>query len=109
MPRISEPEYRKSQKLVPGQAGAQHAAPYTKATAIAEGVSGVRRIRSWLVSKWECPDLHPSTVRESPGRRSVPLPQPQGRRINLNTAGHAEPPLAERYPRPDPGRPQLPV
>src|SRR5258708_4605137 len=100
---LCQPEYRKLQKLVPGPAGAQHAVPYAKATAIAEGVSGVRRIRIWLVSKWECPDLHPSTVRESPGRRSVPLPQRQGRRINSKTSGQAQRPLAERKRGPDPG------
>src|SRR5258708_1664397 len=103
MPRISEREYRKPQTLARGQAGAQHAVPYAKATAIAEAVSGVRRIRSWLVSKWECPDRHPSIVRENPGRRSVLLRQRQGRRINSKTSGQAQRPLAERKRGRDPG------
>src|SRR5229473_1946885 len=89
--------------LCPGKLGHSMLWPYAKATAIAEGVSGVRRIRNWLVSKWECPDLHPSRVRESPGRRSVPLRQRQGRRINSKRSGQAQRPLAERKRGRDPG------
>src|SRR6266404_4609263 len=38
---------------------------------IGEGLSRAQRIRIWLVSEWECRDPHPSTERESPGRRSA--------------------------------------